>query len=222
MIIFDIENGEIAGSKSIDIGRERQVTFALFFDDITFSDNDVFELILNDDFGSQNYSFTNDGKLKFVNVDFGFIQQETTSVSLTVTKNGNQIVSDTITVTAEMTGSGETDNQLKIHETENSIDIIAINFNAENDIEKVILTSNNASLTINQCTNYTAVSGKIPTFELWIKTNTAKTSITVSNSIEIVGDYFPDELSTGKIHCFVWRFVGNKQTINYSYDFTEN
>lgn len=106
MYIFDIENGEIAGSKSINIGQERILTFEFDFAETTFADDDIFDLKLNTFFGSKNYSFTNDGKLKFVNIDFDFIQQETTSVSVAITKNGNSIFSDTITVTAEICGGG--------------------------------------------------------------------------------------------------------------------
>jgi len=53
---------------------------------------------------------------------------------------------------------------------------------------------------------------------MWIKPATKKTTITVSNSIKIVGD-LPTELEAGSIHCFVFRFVGQDQLLNYAYSY---
>ena len=84
----------------------------------------------------------------------------------------------------------------------------------------MINTTNTASLTINPCTGYTAVNGVVPTFELWIKPTTTKTTISISNQITQIGD-LPTELESGATYCYVFRFVDNKQLLNYSYTLTD-
>jgi len=110
-------------------------------------------------------------------------------------------------------------NQLKINQITDDTDTIALSYSNVYDIVEVSNTTNTASITINPCSGYTAESGKVPTFELWIIPTTKKTTISVSNSIQVVGD-LPSELDANVAHCFVFRFVGNDQLLNYSYSFT--
>ena len=110
-------------------------------------------------------------------------------------------------------------NKLTINQITDDTDTIALAYNASYKIVEVDNTTNTASLTINPCTGYTAVAGEVPTFELWIKTTTKKTTISISNSIIQVGD-LPTELDADMIHCFVYRFIGNNQLLNYAYSYT--
>ena len=114
---------------------------------------------------------------------------------------------------------GKFNNKLSIYETTDSTDTIAVAYDASYKIVQIANTTANASLTINPCTGYTAESGKIPTFELWIIPTTKKTTISVSNSIQVVGD-IPTELDADMAHCFTFRFVGSDQLLNYAYSFT--
>ena len=222
MYIFTINNGSITSSKSINIEAEREITLGFDFSNVEFADNDIFQLTLNGTYTSSNYSFTNAGYLKFINVPFDFIQQETNTVSMAITRNGNSILSDSIIVIASIAGKTDKSNELNWMQVNNSTDIISLEYEKNYDIQQVNLNSNNATVTINPCTGYTAESGKIPTFEMWIKTSTAKTTISISNNIEIVNaDLFPNVFATGSIYCFTWRFVGSKQLLNYSYKFEE-
>ena len=237
MYIFTVENNEITSSKTADIGAERQITLAFDFLHGQFADEDVFQILLNGDYSNNNYSFTNAGYLKFVNVPFDFIEAETSTVTIAITRNGNAILSDSIIVTAQIAG-GSTDlsdyytkeeteslvksNQLGLNSAENSTDIIALAYDADYAIQRVDLTSNNATLTINPCSGYTPVAGKIPTFEMWVKASTAKTTISVSNSIQVIdSDNMPEEIANDAVYVFVWRFVGDNQLLNFSHTFTD-
>ena len=231
--MFIVTDNTIQNEKTLNIGTERKATLVFSFSDVSFADTDTFILAYNDT-TFQNYSFTNDGLLKFVRVPFDFLTAENTSIQLKIYKNEQLIMQDTITVIASGISADLTDyynkqesnglmNQLRMNEIENSSDSIALAFDPEYTIQKVNLTSNGTTLTINPCTGYTAVNGQIPTFELWLSANTAKTSISISNTIQVVNsDNMPDQISTDKIFVFVWRFVGNKQTLNYGYSFTKN
>lgn len=244
--MFIVKNNSIQNEKTMDIGKERFITLSFYFQGAQFEDTDTFSLSYGT-LENANYSFTNDGYLKFVKVPFDFISNASTSVALIITKNGStQILDDSITVTAQVDGGsqdlsdyatksyvsselsgyattsyadGLINNQLKINQITDDTDTIALSYSNVYDIVEVSNTTNTASITINPCSGYTAESGKVPTFELWIIPTTKKTTISVSNSIQVVGD-LPSELDANVAHCFVFRFVGNDQLLNYSYSFT--
>lgn len=236
--MFIVNNKTITNAKTLDIGNERQATLSFDFPGMEFADTDTFALT----YGSQsnaNYSFTNDGKLKFVNVNFDFIENQETSVALTIVKNGStEILDDTITVYAQVAGGGTdlsdyytkeqteslvNDNGIAINTANQATDTIALAYDASYGIQMVNLTSSGTTLTINPCTGYTPIAGKIPTFELWIKADTGKTTISISNSIQqIDADNMPEEIANDGVYVFVWRFVGNDQLLNFSHKFTEN
>lgn len=230
MYRFMIENGSIINEKHIDIGTERIATFFFDFSNTEFQNQDIFELILGENTFS-NYSFIPAGKMKFVSVNLDFIEAEQTVLEITIKKNNQAILSDSLTVTASIPDidlsdyytKQETDglfnNKLALNQTDNSNDVIAISYNEMNLIEKVNLTSNSASLTINPCTGYSPVSGKVPTFELWLIPSTTKTAISVSNSIQVIGE-IPEQLTAGNCFVFVFRFIGSKQLLNFSHSFS--
>lgn len=230
MYKFTINNGTISSAKTIDIGTDRNITFLFDFGNVEFQDDDIFQMELGSNNIYTNYSFINAGKLKFVDMDFGFIEAESTAIAIEITKNGTSILSDTITVIAQ-TGGGdmsdyytkqETDalfsNELKINEITDATDTIAIAYNRAYDIVKVSNTTSTASITINPCSGYTAQAGKVPTFEMWIAPETTKTTISVSNAIQVIGD-MPEQLTAGKVYCFTFRFVGSNQLLNFSHNY---
>ena len=106
--MFTVKNSLITSSKTIDIGKERSVTLSFQFEDVTFEDTDILELQYGENLTSTTYSFTNSGLVKFVNVNFDFISSSSTSVAVKIIKNSSEILSDTITVSAQIEG-GEID-----------------------------------------------------------------------------------------------------------------
>ena len=106
--MFTVKNSLITSSKTIDIGKERSVTLSFQFEDVTFEDTDILELQYGENLTSTTYSFTNSGLVKFVNVNFDFISSSSTSVAVKIIKNSTEILSDTITVSAQIEG-GEID-----------------------------------------------------------------------------------------------------------------
>lgn len=229
MYKFTVNNGTISSAKTVDIGTDRNITFFFDFGNVEFADNDIFELTLGENTFS-NYSFINAGMMKFVNMDFSFIEAESTAIAIEITKNGTSILSDTITVNAQ-TGGGdmsdyytkqETDalfsNELKINEITDATDTIALAYNSAYDIVKVINTTSTASITINPCSGYTAQAGKVPTFEMWIEPETTKTTISVSNDIQVIGE-MPEQLTAGNVYCFTFRFIDDMQLLNFSHNY---
>ena len=231
--MFTVKNKTIQEEdKTIAIGEQRIITISFQFEDETFVDTDTFTLMLGDTVYN-SFAFTNEGFLSFRNFDVSEIITQTSQTFAIKAYNGeDEILSDTITISAVINGSADlsdyytktqTDalfnNKLSINSITDATDTIAIAYDAQYDVVQVSNTTNTALLTINPCTGYTATSGKIPTFELWIKPTTTKTTISIANSIKIVGD-FPTELESGKIHCFVFRFAGEDQILNYAYSYT--
>lgn len=105
--MFIVKNTTIQNEKTMDIGKERYITLSFYFQGAQFGDTDTFSLSYGT-LENANYSFTNDGYLKFVKVPFDFITNASTSVALSITKNGStQILDDTITVTAQVQGGSQ-------------------------------------------------------------------------------------------------------------------
>ena len=105
--MFIVKNNSIQNEKTMDIGKERNVTLSFYFQGAQFEDTDTFSLSYGT-LENANYSFTNDGYLKFVKVPFDFISNASTSVALSITKNGStQILDDSITVTAQVDGGSQ-------------------------------------------------------------------------------------------------------------------
>ena len=103
--MFIIENGKIQGQKSLNIGKIRTINLA-FQGDFAFSDDDKFKLSVGS-VQSENFGFTNDGCISFNYVDVTkLITATTNSKAITITKNGTQILSDTLTLVADYSGGG--------------------------------------------------------------------------------------------------------------------
>lgn len=222
--MFTVKNGAIQGEKVFVLGYERKGKVSFYFEETEFSADDTFTLTIGT-ITSENFAFGFQGYVSFRQVDFtSIITQAIGNFSLTVKKGEETILSDTLTILADGVTVTPQDlqqaisNKLRIFETSNTNDIISLEYNSNVDIQRITNTGDTASITINPCSNYTAVSGKIPTFEMWIQNSVTKTTISISNQIELIG-ILPSELTAGKIHVFVWRFEGSKQTLNYSYSF---
>lgn len=243
--MFIVDNTQkIQGEKILDIGTERSVTISFQFEDVQFNDEDNFTLIIGQAY-SFEYAFKNNGYLSFRRVDLSeIITKNSQNFAIKVYQGQDQILDDTLTIqaivsdvdlsgyvtTSDLSSSlsnyatnsyvdGKINNKLSINTITDDTDTIAVAYNASYKIVEVDNTTNTASLTINPCTGYTAVAGEIPTFQLWIKPTTKKTTISISNSITEVGD-MPTELESDVVHCFVFRFVGQNQLLNYAYSYT--
>lgn len=245
-MVFNVKNSKIQGQKTLSIDQNRKIKLSFQFEDSDFQDNDNFALILGDAY-SFNYAFNNQGYLSFRDVDVSqIITKNEQTFTIKVYQGEDAILDDTLTIDAVTSGGdidlsdyatksyvsselsgyatksyadGLINNQLKINQITDDTDTIALSYSNVYDIVEVSNTTNTASLTINPCTGYTAVAGEIPTFQLWIKPTTKKTTISISNSIQVVGD-MPTELDANTAHCFTFRFVGNDQLLNYAYSFT--
>lgn len=243
-MVFTVINTKIQGEKTLSIDEERKIKLSFQFEDADFLDTDNFALTLGDAY-SFNYAFNNQGYLSFRDVDVSqIITKSEQTFAIKVYQGEDLILDDNLTIdaivgdvdlSAYVTNDGLSsalsayattsyadgliNNKLKINTITDDTDTIAVAYNASYDIVEVDNTTNTASITINPCTNFTAESGKIPTFELWIIPTTKKTTISVSNSIQVVGD-MPTELDANIAHCFTFRFVGTDQLLNYAYSFT--
>lgn len=230
--MFNVKNTKIQGDKTLSIGMEREITIDFLFEDVQLLDTDDFILVIGDTY-SFNYAFKNDGFLSFRKVDLSqIIAQSSENFTIKIYQNDDVILDDVLTINAEIGDivltnyytKTETDalfnNELKIRKITDTTDSITLAYDPSIDIVQVNNTTETASLTINPCTGYTAVTGKVPTFEFWIKPTTKKTTLTISNSIQIVGE-FPAEFTANTVHCFTFRFVGSNQLLNYSHSFTE-
>ena len=243
-MVFTVINTKIQGEKTLSIDEERKIKLSFLFEDSNFQDNDNFALTLGDAY-SFNYAFNNQGYLSFRDVDVSqIITKSEQTFAIKVYQGEDLILDDNLTIdaivgdvdlSAYVTNDGLSsalsdyatttyansliNNKLKINTITDDTDTIALAYTGDYDIIQVDNTTENASLTINPCTGYTAVNGEIPTFELWIKPTTKKTTISISNSIKQVGD-MPEQLDADAIHCFVFRFTGQDQLLNYSYSFT--
>ena len=103
--MFIIQNGKITSDKTLDIGKIRIINL-VFESDLAFADDDKFKLVLGD-IQSENFAFANDGCLRFSYVDVSeIIKKENTDLSVKVTCNGAQILSDSIIITAYVQGGG--------------------------------------------------------------------------------------------------------------------
>lgn len=243
--MFIVKNTKIQGEdKTLSIGQSRSIKISFQFQDADFLDADDFTLIIGDAY-SFNYAFRNDGFLSFREIDVNqIITKSEQTFAIKVYQGQDLILDDSITIeaivsdidlSAYVTNDGLSsalsayattsyadsliNNKLKINTITDDTDTIAVAYNASYKIVEVDNTTNTASLTINPCTGYTAVAGEIPTFQLWIKPTTKKTTISISNSIIQVGD-MPTELDADMMHCFTFRFVGSDQLLNYAYSFT--
>ena len=105
--MFIVENGKITNEKTFDIGESRVANFIFKFD-TAFDDADKFELDLSGNKHSL-YGFTDAGCLRFTAVSLDFISAETTSAPVKITCNEDEILSDTITLKAVVTGGGSAD-----------------------------------------------------------------------------------------------------------------
>lgn len=102
--MFIIQNGKITSDKTLDIGKIRIINL-VFKSDLSFADDDKFKLVLGD-IQSENFAFANDGCLRFTAVALDFISSATTSASVKIICNGNEILSDTIIIKAIVSDDG--------------------------------------------------------------------------------------------------------------------
>ena len=103
--MFIVENGKITNDKTFDIGESRVTNFVFKFD-IAFDDADKFELDLSGN-KFNLYGFTDAGCLRFSYVDVSeIIKKANTDLAVKVTCNGDEILADSITITAYVQGGG--------------------------------------------------------------------------------------------------------------------
>lgn len=106
--MFIVENGLILGNKAFDIGESRIVDFVFKFENAAFDNADKFELKLGENTFNL-YGFANQC-LRFTRCDLNdIINSENTSISIKITCNDVEILSDTITIKAVVTGGGSVD-----------------------------------------------------------------------------------------------------------------
>lgn len=103
--MFIIQNGKITSAKTLDIGKARIVNLT-FKSDLAFADGDRFKLVLGT-IESENFAFVNNGCFRFSYVDVtALVKSTSNNVAVKVYQNGNQILSDSITMIADYQGGG--------------------------------------------------------------------------------------------------------------------
>lgn len=218
--MFQIQNGKIKGSKTLDIGKTRIVNL-VFKTDLTFADDDVFVLNLGD-ISSSNYAFVDDGCVRFSYVNVGsLITSSSNDLSITITKNGETILTDTITLEATVQGGGsvvEDDTTAVV--TERVVDSF-YNINFEQPI--TLLSVQNTELLI--LGSIPQGQDKVYTVQIWVKPYVDQIStLTFSQDIVLTGD-IPDSLAfDGSIYVFVARCYKDQSSVNnivmnYAYSF---
>lgn len=217
--MFQIQNGKIKGSKTLDIGKTRIVNL-VFKTDLTFADDDVFVLNLGD-ISSSNYAFVDDGCVRFsyVNVD-SLITSSSNDLSITITKNGQTILTDTITLVATVQGGGsvvEDDTTTVVTEVVDSF----YNINFEQPI--TLLSVQNTELMFHS--SILNEQDKVSTVQIWVKPQVDQIStLTFDQSIVLTGD-IPDSLAfDDSIYVFVARCYSDQSSVshivmNYAYSF---
>lgn len=219
--MFQIQNGKIKGSKTLDIGKIRIVNL-VFKTDLTFADNDVFVMNLGD-ISSSNYAFVDDGCVRFSYVNVGsLITSSSNDLSITITKNGETILTDTITLEATVQGGGgsvvEDDTTAVV--TERVVDSF-YNINFEQPIT-LLSVQNTELLILGSIPNE---QDKVSTVQIWVKPQVDQIStLTFSQDIVLTGD-IPDSLAfDGSIYVFVARCYSDQSSVshivmNYAYSF---
>lgn len=89
--------------ESITLQLKDATTLSFKFIDVIFDDTDQF-VFKAKDIENRLYAFTNEGCLRFKNIDYGTLRNGENQVSIEISKNGETICSDTITVIAETEG----------------------------------------------------------------------------------------------------------------------
>lgn len=234
--MFIIQNGLISNDKSIDIGKDRIVNL-VFKSDLTFADDDKLALNIGG-LVSENYAFTQNGCFRFSYVNVSpLITGLENNIDVTVTNNGTQILSDTITMYADYSsGSGESidlSNYATKTYVNNAISAINIDDNVSkiyvDDIAKtdLITVSYNSNTNVYQY-SYNGTGSleitltNIPTtdvitFEVWINTETAISTLIFDENYTLLN--VPSELQASQNNVFVVRSYNGKILINYSYSY---
>lgn len=216
--MFIIQNGKISGQKTIDIGKVRIINLT-FKSDLTFADDDKFKLVLGS-IQSENYAFVDDGCFRFSYVNVGsIINSANTTENIKIYQNGTQILSDTITITADYQGSGSGGTTI-----DSNVSKIVVDSTAYTDIITVNYTkgTNIYQYTYNgEGSLQLAVSGvsssDVITFQVWINADTAVSTL-IFNENYILLDV-PSQLQANKNHVFVVRVYGEQTLVNYSYSY---
>lgn len=101
--MFTVKDGIITNKTDVNLAVAKQLFFK--FDDTEFADSDKFELIAN---GVENklYGFSENGCLKFVNVNFGELKSGKNTVNFIITQNGTQILSESIIINVDADKGG--------------------------------------------------------------------------------------------------------------------
>ena len=239
--MFIIENGKIQGQKSLNIGKIRVINLA-FKGDFAFADDDKFKLSIGA-VQSDNFGFTNDGCISFNYVDVTkLITATTNSKAITITKNGTQILSDTLTIVADYSGGGggSLPDGIVVTNEQGTIDNCLLNKSFHNygtldaniylDFTKAvsfIVLQDLSCLTFlsNGCNDQTNLS----TTEIWIKPNgTTIDTISYDSRIQLIGDMptsFSADDDVNTVYVFVARYYYNNDDIivmNYSHKFIDN
>ena len=99
---------QVQGSKfveSITLQLKDATTLSFKFIDVIFDDADQFVFKAND-IQNRLYSFTDAGCLRFKNIDYGTLKNGENQVAIQISRNGELICSDTISIIAEIQGGG--------------------------------------------------------------------------------------------------------------------
>lgn len=112
--MFIVNSGTISNLKEYNIINDNTPTLQFRFVGDTFLSNDVFQLTANAT-ANNNYSFIEDGIIKFQDVNLGELASGENDINIVITKNGNNILQDIITVNnPNGGGSGSSDYELPL------------------------------------------------------------------------------------------------------------
>ena len=215
--MFIIDNNTISNEKILNLGAKRAADIAFQFDGVQFADTDVFTLTIAGH-TSTAYSFKVDaGLLWFSNFNFDWISATAETASISCTKNGDTILSDTIIITASNVipelPAGQAITPVSSLAIAPEEGIIYAKTLAANDA----VTFNTSALTSNTAVN----------FELHLTQNTSAVSFTFPNDILwyengnfASGNAAPDMSDSSTKYALVFRWDGVKILGNLAY--TEN
>ena len=168
--MFIVNNGSITGDKTLNIGTYTKYDVVFKFEESEFVYADKFVLTIGNE-TSELYGFLDEtGCIRFTLFNIDWLQDAETSASISVEKNGVEILSDTITIDAQPQG-GSASSGMIINDVSTLSDISP----KDNNVYRKTLAAND-SVSFN-------VSGDKPiNFELWLNM-TSVVSFTFSNSI---------------------------------------
>ena len=168
--MFIVNNGTITNDKTLNIGSYTKYDVVFKFDGQQFDYEDKFILTIANE-KSNLYGFLDEtGCIRFTLFPFDWIQDAETSASISVEKNGVEILSDTISIEAERE-SGGGDSGMIINDVATLSGIAP----KENNVYLKTLAANDA-------VSFSVSGSKPINFELWLNMGSV-VSFTFDNSI---------------------------------------